>query len=44
MSHTDLNQDLADFISQSPTPFHATATLRSRLLDAGYQVLDERAD
>ena len=44
MSHTDLNQDLADFISQSPTPFHATATLRSRLLDAGYQALDERAD
>ncbi|MEH6687737.1 MAG: M18 family aminopeptidase [Halopseudomonas sabulinigri] len=44
MSNTPLNQDLADFISQSPTPFHATATLRNRLIDAGYKELDERAD
>ncbi|MEH6490530.1 M18 family aminopeptidase [Halopseudomonas sp.] len=44
MSNTALNQDLADFISQSPTPFHATASLRQRLLDAGYTALDERND
>ncbi|GAA6131766.1 M18 family aminopeptidase [Halopseudomonas sabulinigri] len=44
MSHTTLNQDLADFISQSPTPFHATASLRQRLLEAGYTALDERSD
>ncbi|SDT11463.1 aspartyl aminopeptidase [Halopseudomonas sabulinigri] len=44
MSHTALNQDLADFISQSPTPFHATASLRQRLLEAGYTALDERSD
>ncbi|MEH6564833.1 MAG: M18 family aminopeptidase [Halopseudomonas sp.] len=44
MSNTALNQDLADFILQSPTPFHATATLRARLLEAGYTALDERAD
>ena len=43
MSNIALNQDLADFISQSPTPFHATTTLRSRLLGAGYIALDERA-
>ncbi len=44
MSNTALNQDLADFICQSPTPFHATESLRQRLLDAGYTALDERSD
>ena len=37
-------QDLADFIASSPTPFHATNTLRSRLLAAGFEALDERSD
>tara|TARA_Y100000748_G_scaffold46055_2_gene34473 strand:+ start:1191 stop:2486 length:1296 start_codon:yes stop_codon:yes gene_type:complete len=37
-------QDLADFIAASPTPFHATATLRARLLAAGFTALDERTD
>ncbi|HCB43540.1 MAG TPA: M18 family aminopeptidase [Pseudomonas sp.] len=37
-------QDLADFIAASPTPFHATATLRARLLAAGFTALDERSD
>ncbi|WP_425054991.1 M18 family aminopeptidase [Pseudomonas abyssi] len=37
-------QDLADFIAASPTPFHATATVRARLLTAGFTALDERSD
>ena len=37
-------QDLAAFIASSPTPFHATNTLRSRLLAAGFEALDERSD
>jgi aspartyl aminopeptidase len=37
-------QDLADFIAASPTPFHATTTLRARLLAAGFTALDERSD
>ena len=37
-------QDLADFIASSPTPFHATATLRERLIAAGFEALNERED
>lgn len=44
MTHTTTNQSLADFIQASPTPFHATAQLVQRLLAAGYEHLDERAD
>jgi aspartyl aminopeptidase len=36
-----LNQHLIDFIRQSPTPFHATAQLRERLLQAGFTQLNE---
>ena len=39
---TDQIQGLIDFLSRSPTPFHATATLARRLEAAGYQRLDER--
>ena len=35
------NQGLLDFLAQSPTPFHATETMRQRLLDAGFIELDE---
>lgn len=44
MPHSTLNQDLADFIQASPTPFHATQSLSQRLLDAGFELLDERDD
>lgn len=44
MTHTTINQSLADFIQASPTPFHATAQLVQRLTAAGYEQLDERAD
>ncbi|KUM34143.1 M18 family aminopeptidase [Pseudomonas sp. EpS/L25] len=39
---TDQIQGLIDFLSSSPTPFHATASLARRLAAAGYQRLDER--
>ncbi|MDT3720536.1 M18 family aminopeptidase [Pseudomonas oryzihabitans] len=39
---TDQIQGLIDFLSSSPTPFHATASLARRLEAAGYQRLDER--
>lgn len=39
---TDQIQGLVDFLSSSPTPFHATASLARRLDAAGYQRLDER--
>lgn len=41
MNGTALNQGLLDFIRASPTPFHATATLRQLLENAGYTALDE---
>ncbi|WP_339649313.1 M18 family aminopeptidase [Halopseudomonas pelagia] len=44
MTHTAINQYLADFIQASPTPFHATQQLVQRLTAAGYQHLDERTD
>lgn len=37
-----LNQGLLDFLSASPTPFHAVASLSRHLQEAGYQRLDER--
>ncbi|MEH3024363.1 MAG: M18 family aminopeptidase [Pseudomonas oryzihabitans] len=39
---TDQIQGLVDFLSSSPTPFHATASLSRRLEAAGYLRLDER--
>jgi aspartyl aminopeptidase len=33
--------DLAAFISASPSPFHAVETARSRLAGAGFQIVDE---
>jgi aspartyl aminopeptidase len=37
-----LNQQLIDFIAQSPTPFHAVASMVSRLDAAGFIALDEK--
>lgn len=41
MNSTSLNQQLIDFIHASPTPFHATAQLKTMLENAGFTVLDE---
>ncbi len=40
--HNELNQGLLDFLSASPTPFHATANLAHALHAAGFKALDER--
>lgn len=34
--------DLIRFLDSSPSPYHAVATMAQRLLDAGYQRLDEK--
>jgi aspartyl aminopeptidase len=36
--------DLAGFVSASPSSYHAAATVAARLSDAGYVTLDETAD
>jgi aspartyl aminopeptidase len=41
MTSASLNQQLLDFIRSSPTPFHATAQLRSMFKNAGFAELDE---
>ena len=41
MSHTEFNQHLCQFLNQSPTPFHAVATMIERLEHAGYTALSE---
>jgi aspartyl aminopeptidase len=41
MTSASLNQQLLDFIRLSPTPFHATAQLKSLLTTAGFEELDE---
>jgi aspartyl aminopeptidase len=40
-SHID---DLADFVTASPSSYHAAAEVARRLVDAGYAVLDETED
>lgn len=37
----EFNQQLIDFIAQSPTPFHAVEEMQQQLLDAGFEALDE---
>ena len=36
------SQGLLDFLQHSPSPFHATQSMRKTLKEAGYQALDER--
>ncbi|MBE03130.1 M18 family aminopeptidase [Marinobacter lutaoensis] len=44
MEHADFNQGLLEFLNQSPTPWHAVATMKAKLDEAGFQALDERED
>ncbi len=44
MTNHSLNRSLLDFIQASPTPFHATATLKALFADAGFSLLDEARD
>lgn len=37
----EFNQQLIDFIAQSPTPFHAVEEMQTQLLDAGFEALEE---
>jgi aspartyl aminopeptidase len=41
LTNTDFNQSLLNFLQASPTPFHATSSMVSILLSAGYTELFE---
>ena len=41
MDYANYNTGLIEFLKNSPTPFHATAELKQRLLRAGYVELKE---
>lgn len=41
MSQQQFNGSLIDFLSESPTPFHAVNAMVSRLSDKGFQALEE---
>ncbi|OMH36238.1 M18 family aminopeptidase [Motiliproteus sp. MSK22-1] len=42
MSISTFNQQLLDYLSLSPTPFHAVETMKHQLCEAGFRVLNER--
>lgn len=44
MEHAEFNKDLLKFLDASPTPWHAVASMKSRLDAAGFQELNERDD
>lgn len=44
MEHIDFNNDLLSFLNQSPTPWHAVATMKKQLDSAGFHSLDEKDD
>ncbi len=44
MEHAEFNNDLLTFLDSSPTPWHAVATMKSRLDAAGFEPLDEKDD
>lgn len=41
MKQNDFNNDLLDFLKNSPTPFHATRSLATRLEKSGFKSLNE---
>jgi aspartyl aminopeptidase len=41
MSHSEFNQQLCQFLDQSPTPFHATLAMTEKLKSAGFTALSE---
>ncbi|MCY4358634.1 MAG: M18 family aminopeptidase [Gammaproteobacteria bacterium] len=41
MTAAQFNQQLLDFLQQSPTAFHAVANMKVQLEEAGFQILDE---
>lgn len=44
MEHADFNQNLLDFLNESPTPWHAVQAMTRQLDAAGFQALDEREE
>ena len=44
MEHIDFNNGLLSFLNQSPTPWHAVATMKKQLDSAGFHPLDEKDD
>ena len=44
MEHAEFNTDLLEFLNASPTPWHAVASMKHRLDEAGFKALDERED
>jgi aspartyl aminopeptidase len=44
MKHTDFNQQLIGFLNASPTPWHAVASMKQLLSEAGFEALDEKED
>jgi aspartyl aminopeptidase len=42
LAMTDAARDLIDFIDRSPTPYHAVAEVKRRLMNAGYSALSEQ--
>lgn len=44
MEHVDFNQQLIRFLNDSPTPWHAVASMKKQLDDAGFVALDEKEE
>ncbi|MGB1950409.1 MAG: M18 family aminopeptidase [Marinobacter sp.] len=42
MEHAQFNHGLLNFLDSSPTPWHAVATMKARLDEAGFTALDEK--
>ncbi len=42
MNKQNFNNNLIEFIEDSPTPFHATSTLKEKLIEAGFSQLYEQ--